>query len=461
VLIGDRRVQDRVDTALWQRPDMRAALAARDIAGVFRLLQRVGVSQRRIAALTGQSQSEISEILGGRHVVSYDVLARIADGLGVPRGHLGLAYDDATAQLVGVASEGVSPPDDEDPNRLVARVTQMTMGEVPVDPRQWAQPMPLAWARAPDHVGLADVSRLEGVTAQLRAMDYEFGGGACRDAVLAQLAWAQQLLVAQVGETATRALHVAVADLHSLAGWTSFDVGMIGPARRHMSRALEHARFADEQSLVARVLYALGRVHLHHGWHGQALRLFQLGLVQAQQTEYGRAEALLHANLGWAHAANGDPRQALASAERAREAYTRSEPDEVPHWLRFFDSAELQALRGMTLAYLPDPTPEQRAQAIERFTWSNAMRELPLARSRAFELTALSWLLLDEGAVEQAVQVGNQAVDLAEHIKSQRVVDRFAPLRAGLASRLATPDVRDLAERVRGLRGAVSPPTQT
>ena len=67
---------------------------------------------------------------------------------------------------------------------------------------------------------------------------------------------------------------------------------------------------------MAKVLYALGRVHLHHGWPGQALRLFQLGLVQAQQTEYRRAEALLHANLGWAHAVNGDPRQALASAER-------------------------------------------------------------------------------------------------------------------------------------------------
>src|SRR5262245_64648866 len=89
-----------IDPRIWQLHEMRMALAMRDIATVFRLLQRVGVSQRRIAALTGQSQSEISEILGGRHVVSYDLLARIADGLGVPRGQLGLAYDDATAELV-------------------------------------------------------------------------------------------------------------------------------------------------------------------------------------------------------------------------------------------------------------------------------------------------------------------------------------------------------------------------
>ena len=38
------------------------------------------------------SQSEISEIISGRRaVVSYDVLVRIGDGLGVPRGWMGLA----------------------------------------------------------------------------------------------------------------------------------------------------------------------------------------------------------------------------------------------------------------------------------------------------------------------------------------------------------------------------------
>jgi transcriptional regulator with XRE-family HTH domain len=76
---------------------MRSALAVRDVAAVFRLLQKHGVSQRQIAALTGQSQSEISEILGGRRVVSYDLLVRIAEGLNVGRGLLGLAYDPATA----------------------------------------------------------------------------------------------------------------------------------------------------------------------------------------------------------------------------------------------------------------------------------------------------------------------------------------------------------------------------
>jgi hypothetical protein len=147
----------------------------------------------------------------------------------------------------------------------------------------------------------------------------------------------------------------------------------------------------------------------------------------------------------------GEPRQALACLERAREVFTRSEHDEAPPWVRFFDNAELQAIRGMTLATLPEATTAERTEAIERFQVSSALRELTLARSRTFELTALSWLLFDEGAVAEGVEVGNAAVDLAAKVRSTRVVDRMAPLRARLALRPSEGDVRDLAERVKAL----------
>jgi Helix-turn-helix len=81
-----------IDPTVWTRIDVRRALAVRDIGTVYRILQRYGVAQRRIAAMTDQSQSEVSEIIAGRRtVVSYDVLVRIADGLDVPRGWMGLA----------------------------------------------------------------------------------------------------------------------------------------------------------------------------------------------------------------------------------------------------------------------------------------------------------------------------------------------------------------------------------
>jgi hypothetical protein len=84
----------------------RLALARHDVAAVYRILQRHGVSQRRIAHLTGQSQSEVSEILKGRQVRAYGVLVRICDGLTIPRGQMGLAYDDETLDLL--AADGQS-----------------------------------------------------------------------------------------------------------------------------------------------------------------------------------------------------------------------------------------------------------------------------------------------------------------------------------------------------------------
>lgn len=42
------------DPAFLEDDDMRAAFAARDIGTVYRLLGRLGVSQRQIAQRTGQ-----------------------------------------------------------------------------------------------------------------------------------------------------------------------------------------------------------------------------------------------------------------------------------------------------------------------------------------------------------------------------------------------------------------------
>ena len=53
---------------------MGRILAARDIAGLYRVLKVEGVTQQTIAALTGQSQSEVSELLKGRRVQDVTVL---------------------------------------------------------------------------------------------------------------------------------------------------------------------------------------------------------------------------------------------------------------------------------------------------------------------------------------------------------------------------------------------------
>lgn len=89
---------------LWESDDMLDALAARDIAQMFRLIQReTRVSQTHLGVATGLSQAQVSEIIGGiRRVSSIDVLTRIATGLCMPA-------DIRVVLLLGDRSHGIAP----------------------------------------------------------------------------------------------------------------------------------------------------------------------------------------------------------------------------------------------------------------------------------------------------------------------------------------------------------------
>ncbi|MGH3830889.1 MAG: hypothetical protein ACRDRS_10650 [Pseudonocardiaceae bacterium] len=84
---------------------MRAALTARDVGTVYRLLGRLGVSQRRIAQVTGQSQSEVCEIRKGRWMRDVLLLERITDGFGVLRAWMGLSYGEQAPNPLSAEKE--------------------------------------------------------------------------------------------------------------------------------------------------------------------------------------------------------------------------------------------------------------------------------------------------------------------------------------------------------------------
>src|SRR5262249_55472516 len=63
----------------------------------FRLLQKLGLSQQRIAALCGMSQPEISAIIHGRKIMAYAVMRRIVRGLKVNPTYAGLAFGACTS----------------------------------------------------------------------------------------------------------------------------------------------------------------------------------------------------------------------------------------------------------------------------------------------------------------------------------------------------------------------------
>jgi hypothetical protein len=155
---------------------------------------------------------------------------------------------------------------------------------------------------------------------------------------------------------------------------------------------------------------------------------------------------MLGANEAWAHAILGDREQTVRALGRAHDELARAQGPVAP-WVSFFGPADLEALAGMAWLELGAHEPARLADARENLTASVARRGSGMTRSRAFELTALAVATLLDGDAEAGLTVGHEAVDLAERVRSVRVLDRLAPLaRAARAS--SRPGYRELARRV-------------
>ncbi len=437
---------------VWNEREMRGALARRNISEIYKLLRRNGVSQRQIAASTGQSQSEVSEILKGRQVMAYDVLARIADGLGIPRGYMGLAYDGATAMRVANTTSDSQVEEDESVKRrkFLSHAAAVTMGAAVFGTESGPWLPNSAQTPAPGRIGMTDVQQIQAATKALRDLDYRYGGGTCRDAVVAQLSWAQQLLDAHSTEGVRKKLFVSLADMHNLAGWTSFDIGLLDPARGHFGKALEFAKEAQDDSLVANVLYRMGRVYLHYNEPDEALKLFQLGQISAQHSGSALAVAVLCANEAWAYAMLNRQDQTYKMLARTKDEFARADLENAPDWARFFGENDLHAMIGSVHHALAKHDPDKHAPlAIAELLKCIEGYDVDMQRSRVFGLSMLATNYIRADDLHQGLKTGQKAIEAGEQVKSKRVVQRMSPLYEEASKHKLSAEAIDFSDRLR------------
>lgn len=282
----------------------------------------------------------------------------------------------------------------------------------------------------PARVDKTDVRHVETLTSALRALDQEYGGGSCRDACVALLRWANPLLDTGPPGQVVRRLQVAIADLHNLAGWASFDMGLLESAHLHFGRAMGLARASGNSALEANIHYRMGRVHLHYELAEDALASFQRGLPIAQASGSTLAVSILHANEAWAFAKMGAERQALRQFARAQDEFERSAAEDPPPWARFFDLADLVSIGGMVHTELARTCDVKYARsAIPLLTRAISSGGEDASRSQSFRLAALAVNYLVQNEAEQAGEVGRQAIELSGPIRSARTRDRMRPLK--------------------------------
>lgn len=296
---------------------------------------------------------------------------------------------------------------------------------------------------------MTDVQRVEDANRAFRALDYQYGGGACHDAVLGYLPWGVRMLGADATGLVTDRLYVAVADLHNLAGWTAFDTGQPRVAATHFGRALELAEQSRHDALVANIRYRMGRVHLHHDAPDEALAEFQLGQVAAQAAGSALAVAILCANQAWAYAKMGLVDEAVALLGRSGDEFARADLAEAPAWATFFTETDMSALVGTVyteLAVTVDPA--YTRSAIPALSTAITGYGPDMTRSRSFNLISLATNHLLDDDIDHAATVGAQAVAVCESVKTARTKDRMLPLTREADKRRTNADARALSQRI-------------
>ncbi len=443
-----------IDPAMWTRPDLQPLLVAHDFGALFRMLGEVGIGQRQIARLTGRSQPNISEIVHGRQVVSYDVLVALTKSLAIPLERMGLSwwgpdgrwYGPADSYPEGVTVAHATKGVDSDMLRrhlialggaVIVGAPVAKVGEL-LDDLGTLNPVP-----PPSRLSYLDVSRVRDMTRRLAVGDTS---SADPEMATTAAALATRLLAVPGPEPVIRALWVAVAELRIEAGWAAFDAGLYCPALHHFARALELARQAGDAYCQAIALSYAGTASIEHGHPDDGLKMLQAAQVAAWRIppddqravvvgESGKAavEATLLAETATALSLLGKHNDAAKAVARGRDLWTPTPADP------FGD---------------PDRTAARLALGRGRLDVAETLAVASMRRwegGRQISRTATGMVLATvhvTAGEPRGLQLAHRAITDVTKLTSVRARKQLLPLAQALEARPGS-DARELARIVR------------
>lgn len=429
-----------IDTALYWREDVRAALARHDFGTVYRVLvDEAGLSQRRIAGLTGQAQSEVSEIMSGRQVTTYAVIERIVTGLGIPAELAGVSWRGRCGADAYPGDVTVAEPEGAENmlrRHLFALGATAAFG-APIPGLGELGGLPaLRPASVPSRLSGVHVQQVRELTRSLRA-DLLARGSTLRVSS-AVAAWADQLLTVPGTDALTRALRTAVAEMHTLAaGWAGMDAGRYDHALWHYSRGLQLATDTGDTYLQAIALACSGLTMLERGHPDDALKMLQFAQVKAWQIppEHDRSmvEACARADSVLALLAMGEVPAAHRELATSRAQWQPTRTD--PRGDQDYVAARLELARG-------------RLDAAEPFAVASVRRWDGVSALRGTQSVVLLATIHLQAGEPDGAQLARDAIDAAGKLSSVSVRGRLEPLAAALDTRPGT-EARDLARTAR------------
>ncbi len=233
-------------------------------------------------------------------------------------------------------------------------------------------PTPLAGQPNSRQISASEIAKVEAAADVFRNWDNPREEGLPREAVVAQVKVANDLLRQRsyTGPHGRRLLST-IADLATLAGWMALDTRLHRTAQIYFGLGFAAATAAGDDLLVAAALVGMSRQMAHLKHSSDALELIWLAQHGTPATPIPAIRAMLLLNEAGIYADLGDIQACSRAAAAAEDVVAaRGDPVRIPalHWLRWLNRADLAALAGGSYRVLAghDPWQLQRVAIFPR-----------------------------------------------------------------------------------------------
>jgi tetratricopeptide (TPR) repeat protein len=318
---------------------------------------------------------------------------------------------------------------------------------------QSTNPAQAAGARVPMEV----VDHLDQITARLRRMDDQLGGGRLLDLVHRHLQYVTGLLGERgYAETVGRRLHATAGELLRLAGFICFDSGLHAHAQRYWFAALHAAHAAGDRALGANILGFWSCQAKDIGQVREAVTLAETALA-GYRGATPAVTAILEMRSAEAHANDRSMTRARRAIDTAFNALDDSASSSgPPDWCYWMDEAQAHAQAGYCYLKLGD-----HAHARGHLSHGLARQDAAYSREGALRhvLLATTYLEQDRPELEQALSHGGRALDaLSSDVDSARCLGHLSRLVDSLGTYRRSSGVAEFINRARPVLSASARP---
>ncbi|AXI78095.1 tetratricopeptide repeat protein [Peterkaempfera bronchialis] len=295
----------------------------------------------------------------------------------------------------------------------------------------------------PVDVGWGEVMAIRQMTSVLGDAASEIGGGHARHLAVRYLTQdVAPWLHGTYSEETGRELFAATSQLVHLAGWMAGDEGDQGLAQQYYAHSFRLAAEADDPELAATALRGMAVQAIELGHRAAAVRLAEECVHYARGVEDPRAVAYYQATRANAAALDGDHRAAAIALSASQSAIENAPKTPGESWAAHYDAGRWAHESGMILVRLGDLD-----AARDHLRHALDIHGLDRRRTRAIVLADLGQVHLRREDTDAALATWSDFLDTAEGVRSVRVTEAVAEMRARLGRLRDVPAARQLDQR--------------